>query len=137
LRVFLQIIAWLGALIIGLAVSMVYSAGGFDVDMYGMGLLIATMVCFLGVFLLLLGGLTSRGRFLWIITLLVAIAYLAVLPRVWMPHQKIEQNVGWLDWQDCVFSAFPGVICFIGGIIMRRLTFKNPWNSARKPKNTV
>ena len=56
LKVFLQIIAWLGVLIIALAVSIAYGAGGFNVDMYGMGLGVAAIICLVGVLLLLLGG---------------------------------------------------------------------------------
>jgi len=75
----------------------------------------------------LAGGLfTSQGRFLWIITLIAGIAYLVVLPRVWMPHNKIGGNVGWMDWRLSLMSAFPGIVCIIGGILMRWFTHKYP-----------
>jgi hypothetical protein len=125
LKIFLQIIAWLGALIIGLSVPLAYSSGGFNVDMYEMGLLFSAFTCAIGVFLLLLGGLISRGRFLWMVTLFVGIAYIAVLPRVWMPHETIVRSVGWMDWMGCLMSAFPGLVCIIGGILMRWLTLRS------------
>lgn len=112
MKVFLQIIAWLGVLIIVLAIPVAYGAGGFNVDMYGMGLLFAAMICLIGVFLLLLGGLISKGRFLWMVTLLVGVAYLAVLPRAWMPHNKIDGRVGWLDWRLCLMSALHGTCLY-------------------------
>jgi hypothetical protein len=69
MKVFFQIVAWLGVLIIALAVSVAYDVGGFNVDMYGFGLMVAAIFCLVGVYLLLLGGFKSRSRFLWIITL--------------------------------------------------------------------
>jgi len=128
LKVFLQIIAWLGVLIIALAVSIAYGAGGYNVDMYGFGLMVAAIICLVGVYLLLLGGFKSRSRFLWIITLLAGIAYVGVLPRVWMPHEKIGGNVGWLDWRLSLISAFPGLACVVGGILMRWHVLKHRHN---------
>ena len=134
MKVFLQIIAWLGVLIIALAIIVAYGAGGFNVDMYGMGLLFAAMICLIGVFLLLLGGLISKGRFLWMVTLLAGVAFLAVLPRAWMPHNKIDGRVGWLDWRLCLMSLFPGLVCIVGGILMRWLTLRHPRGPIRTPK---
>lgn len=132
MKVFLQIIAWLGVLIIALAISIAYGAGGFNVDMYGMGLGVAAIICLVGVLLLLLGGFISQGRFLWIITLIAGVTYLVALPRVWMPHNKIGGNVGWMDWRLSLMSAFPGIVCIIGGILMRWLTHRN----SRSPVQT-
>jgi hypothetical protein len=119
MKVFFQIVAWLGALIIALAVSIAYDVGGFNVDMYGFGLMVAAFFCLVGVFLLLLGGFISQGRFLWVVTLLAGIVYLVILPRVWMPHAKIGGNVGWLDWRLSLISVFPGLTCVVGGVFMR------------------
>ena len=119
MKVFFQIVAWLGVLIIALAVAVAYDAGGYNVDMYGFGLMVAAIICLVGVYLLLLGGFKSRSHFLWIITLIAGIAYLVVLPRVWMPHYKIGGSVGWLDWRLVVISAFPGIVCVVGGVFMR------------------
>ena len=106
MKVFLQII-WLGVLIIALAVSIAYGVGGFNVDMYGMGFGGCCHNLPRRCILLLLGGFISQGRFLWIITLIAGIAYLVVLPRVWMPHNKIGGNVGWMDWRLSLMRAFP------------------------------
>jgi hypothetical protein len=119
MKVFFQIVAWLGVLIIALAVAVAYDAGGYNVDMYGFGLMVAAIICLVGVYLLLLGGFKSRNHFLWIITLIAGMAYLVVLPRVWMPHNKIGGNVGWLDWRLSLISAFPGLACVVGSILMR------------------
>jgi formate-dependent nitrite reductase membrane component NrfD len=119
MKVFFQIVAWLGVLIIALAISITLDVGGFNVDMYGFGLMVAAIICLVGVYLLLLGGFKSRSHFLWIITLIAGIAYLVVLPRVWMPHNKIGCSVGWLDWRLVVISAFPGIVCVVGGVFMR------------------
>ena len=119
MKVFFQIVAWLGVLIIALAISITLDVGGFNVDMYGFGLMVAAIICLVGVYLLLLGGFKSRRHFLWIITLIAGIAYLVVLPRVWMPHNKIGGSVGWLDWRLVVISAFPGIVCVVGGVFMR------------------
>ncbi len=121
LRITLQFIAWIGALIVGLSVVMMYGAGGYNVDMVGMAVGFSATMCFIGVFFLLLGGLISRGRFLWMITLLVGIAYIAVLPRVWVPHETKYGRVGLMSVDTFVISAFPGVVCIIGGIWMRSL----------------
>ena len=119
MKVFLQIIAWVGVLIVGLSIYVAYGAGGFNVGMYEMGLFFASALCAIGVFLLLLGGFISRGRFLWIAALVMGVAYLAVLPRSWMPHETIFRSVGWMDWRACIMNAFPAVVCIVGGILMR------------------
>ena len=130
MKVFFQIVAWLGVLIIALAVAVAYDAGGYNVDMYGFGLMVAAIICLVGVYLLLLGGFKSRSLFLWIITLIAGITYLVVLPRVWMPHNKIGGNVGWLDWRLSLMSAFPGLACVVGGILMR-------WHVLRHLRNPI
>ncbi len=119
MKVFLQIIAWLGASIVGLSVPLAYSSGGFNVGMYEMGLFFSVTVCAFGVFLLLLGGIISRGRFLWIAAVFVGIAYISVLPRSWIPHETVFRSVGWMDWRACLMSAFPAIVCIMGGILMR------------------
>jgi hypothetical protein len=106
-------------------VPLVYSTGGYNVDMYELGLFFSAMICTIGVFLLLLGGLIFRGRFLWIITLLVGIAYLAALPRVWIPHEIIMGRVGWVNWFGCLFSAFPGLVCIMGGVLIQWLAIRS------------
>lgn len=125
MKVFLQIIAWLGALIVCLSVPLAYSAGNYNVDMYSMGLFFSAVICAFGVFLLLLGGLISKGRLLWVAAVSFGIVYIAVLPRSWIPHETIIRSVGWLDWRTCLISAFPGIVCIMGGILMRRLTIKS------------
>jgi glucose-6-phosphate-specific signal transduction histidine kinase len=60
-KVFFNSIAWLGALVTGLSIPLAYSSGGYNVDMYEMGLDFAMIVCALGVLLFILGGLISRG----------------------------------------------------------------------------
>ena len=133
MKVFLQIIAWLGVLIVGLSVPLTYSCGGANVGMYGMCLFFSAMICALGVFLLLLGGLISRGRFLWIAAVFAGIAYIAVLPRTWIPHETLYGSVGWMGWKEWLLSSLPGLICITGGILMRWLTLRSNRASTEMP----
>lgn|ERR1035437_272554 len=125
MKVFLQIIAWLGVVIIALSVPVAYGAGGYNVDMYEMGLGFASMVCDVGAVLFLLGGLISRGRFLWQIGLIAGIIYIAVLPRSWVPHETVVRSVGWMGWGLILMAVLPGVLIVVGSIWMRRLRNKS------------
>jgi len=125
MKILLKVIAWIGVLIVVISVPLAYSCGGFNVGMYGMCLFASSMICTLGVVLLLLGGLISKGRFIWIAAIFAGIAYLTVLPRTWAPHETIGGMQGWMDWKQCLLSSLPGLVCIIGGILMRWLKLRS------------
>ena len=135
MKIFLLVIAWLGVLIVGASVPLAYSCGKFNIGMYGMCLFFSAAICAIGVVLLLLGGLISKGRFLWIAALVVGIAYLAVLPRTWAPHETIVGLQGWMDWKNILLSAAPGLVCVVGGILIRWLTLRSNRLSAQAPSS--
>jgi len=133
MKTFLKAIAWLGVLIVGISVPLAYSCGKFNIGMYGMCLFFSAAICAIGVFLLLLGGLISKGRFLWIAALVVGIAYFAVLPRTWAPHETIVGLQGWMDWRIILMSAFPGLVCIVGGVLMWWLMLRSNRPSTEMP----
>ena len=137
MKVFLQIIAWLGVVIIALSIPVAYGAGGYNVDMYGMGLGLASMACDIGAVLFLLGGLISRGRFLWQIGLIEGIVYVAVLPRSWAPHETAFRSVGWMGWGLILMTVLPGILILAGSIWMRRLRNKSNDASRGNKRNGI
>ena len=51
MKVFGNIIAWPGALIVALSIVLAFSSGGYNFDLYEMGLDFAMMVAFFGLLL--------------------------------------------------------------------------------------
>jgi len=119
MKVFFQIVAWLGALIIALAVSIAYDVGGFNVDLYGFGLMVAAFFCLVGVFLLLLGGFYFPGSFSVGCNFIGGYSLSCHTSTSVDAHAKIGGNVGWLDWRLSLISVFPGLTCVVGGVFMR------------------
>ena len=125
MKILLQIVAWLGAIIIALSLPVAYGAGDYNVDMYEMGLGFASMACDIGAVLFLLGGLISKGRFLWQVGLVEGIIYIAVLPRSWALYETAYRNVGWMNWGLILMTVLPGILLVAGSIWMRRLRNKS------------
>ena len=125
MKIVWQIIAWLGILVIAISIPLAFSCGGYNVDMYEMGLFFTMLICAAGVFLFLIGGLISKGCFLWQIALIESIAYIAVLPRTWIPHSTAFLNPMWMSWYNSLLSAFAALVCIIGCLFMRWLTHRS------------
>ncbi len=116
MKTILEILAWIGLAIVGLSIPVAYSAGGFRVDMYTMGLGFAMLIGLAGALLFLLGGLITKPPFLWIAAIIVGVAYIAVQVRAWVPHETAIRSLGWLDWQSCIAFATPGLLSIAGGV---------------------
>ena len=123
-KILWYIVASMGALIMAVSVALAYSTGRYYFAMYDLGLMLTSLFCDLGVFLLLLGSFFLSSRFLWIAPIVLGLAYLAVLPQVWAPHATAYGNVGWMDLGTIIFTAFPAVVSIGGGVTMRWVTFR-------------
>lgn len=96
--------------------------------MIGMCLGFFSWVCGLGVVLLLIGGFLSRWRYWWIVALVMGAAYiLASIPGLYANEAReaarctecqLEYRI---DYRLLIMVLSPGLVCIIGGIIMKWL----------------
>ena len=121
----LRTIAWLGVgmVVLGLPLSF-YSSVLLTNEELGStnGYWIAYILAIFGVVLLVVGGIITRPRFLWIAAIIAGIAYIASL-------------YGWLGNNDAGFMGvvmvtLPGLAYIILGLLIRRFSRKR-----KKTKN--
>lgn len=77
IKVFLNVIGWVGFAIIGVSLPLIYSCASPNVGMIGMCLVFSSWIAGLGVMLLLIGGFLSKWRYWWIVALVIGIAYIS------------------------------------------------------------
>jgi len=115
----LRIIAWLGVglVVLGLPLSFYSSVlmTRGDLDSTN-GYWIAYMLAIFGVVLLVVGGIITRPRFLWIAAIIAGIAYIASL-------------YGWLGDNEAgltgvIMVILPGLIYILLGLLIRRFSRK-------------
>jgi len=121
----LRTIAWLGVgmVVLGLPLSF-YSSVLMTREELGSnnGYWIAYMLAIFGVVLLVIGGIITRPRFLWLAAIVAGIAYIVSL-------------YGWLGNNDAgitgvIMVTLPGLVYIILGLLIRRFSRKR-----KKTKN--
>ena len=80
------------------------------------GYRIAYILSIIGVIMMSLGGVITRPRFLWQVSIITGIVYIASL-------------YGWLlngdaDFMGVVMVLLPGLVCIILGLMLRRIPGK-------------
>lgn len=128
MKIFLNTIGWIGFVITGISLPAVYSCATPNVGMLGMCLCFSSWICALGVVLLLTGGFLSKGRYWWIVALVMGVVCVAAsIPGLYTMEideaaicaaYKLEYAINYYLW---VMVLSPGIACFIGGIVMKRL----------------
>ena len=126
MKIFLNAIGWIGFLIIGVSLPAVYSCAGPNVGMIGMCLCFSSWICALGAALLLTGGFLSKGRYWWIVAMVMGMAYFAAsIPGLYTMEideaarcaaYKLEYSINYYLW---VMVLSPGIACIIGGMVTR------------------
>jgi len=121
MKIFLNIIGWIGFGIIGVSLPAMYSCAGPNVGMVGMCLVVSSWIGTLGVVLLLIGGFLSRWRYWWIVALVMGVAYVsASIPGLYgMEASEAGKCAEQWFW---IMILLPGLACIIGGIVMQRLS---------------
>lgn len=113
----LRILAWLGVglVLLGLPISFYSSVLLTNNGLYSNnGYQIAHILAIIGVIMMALGGIITRPRLLWLVSIITGIAYIASL-------------YGWLGNNDADFTSvtmvlIPGLVCIILGVLIRRLS---------------
>ena len=129
IKIFLNVIGWIGFVIIGISLPLIYSCAGPNVDMIGMCLGFSSWIAAVGVVLLLIGGFLSKWRYWWIVALFIGIAYVsASIPGLYAMEAResgrcaefqLEYKVNYYIW---IMVFLPGLVCIIGGIFMKWLS---------------
>ena len=129
MKIFLNVIGWIGFGIIGVSLPAVYSCAGPKVDMIGMCLIFSSWIGALGVVLLLIGGFLSRWRYWWIVALVMGVAYVsASIPGLYAMEAReagryAESQLEYaIDYRLWIMVLLPGLVCIIGGIVMQWLS---------------
>lgn len=115
----LRISAWLGiALVaIGLPFSFYSSSLLNNGSLYSNnGFQIAYILAMVGVIMMFLGGIFTRPRLLWLVSIIIGIAYIASLYG-WV----VNGDAGFMDM---IMVLLPGLICIILGLFLHRLSAK-------------
>jgi hypothetical protein len=128
IKVFLNVIGWIGFAIMGISLPLIYSCAGPNVDMIGMCLGFSSWIGAFGVVLLLIGGFLSKWRYWWIVALVMGVACVsASIPGLYAMETReagrcaeyqLEYKVDYYIW---IMVLLPGLACIIGGIIMKWL----------------
>ena len=126
MQIFLNILGGIGFLLIGLSLPLIYSCSQPNVGMIGMCLGFSSLLCALGVALLLIGGFLSRWRYWWIVALVMGVAYVAAaIPGLSVnaareagrcAELQLEYQINYGLW---IMVLLPGLACIAGGILMR------------------
>jgi len=111
--------AWLGVglVLVGLPISFYSSVLLTNNELYSNnGYWIAYILAIIGVIMMVLGGIITRPRLLWLVSIVIGVAYIASL-------------YGWLGNNDADFTGvtmvlIPGLVCIILGLLIRRLSGK-------------
>jgi len=123
MKIFLNVIGWIGFVIMGVSLPLIYSCAGPNVGMIGMCLAFFSWIGALGALLLLIGGFLSKWRYWWIVALVMGVAYIsASIPGLY----RMEAGYA-IDYRLCIMVfmvLLPGLACIIGGILMRWLSHR-------------
>lgn len=128
MKIFLNVIGWIGFAIIGISLPLLYTCAGPNVGMIGMCLGVFSWIGDLGVVLLLIGGFLSKWRYWWIVALVMGVAYIsASIPGLYANEVReaarcAEYQLAYqIDYYLWTIVLIPGLSCIIGGIIMKWL----------------
>jgi hypothetical protein len=128
IKIFLNILGWIGFILIGISLPLIYTCAGPNVGMIGMCLGFFSWVCGLGVVLLLIGGFLSRWHYWWIVALVMGMAYiLASIPGLYANEATEAKRCAELqlqyrmDYYLWFIVLLPGLVCIMGGILMKWL----------------
>jgi len=131
IKIFLNVLGWIGFVIIGISLPLIYSCAGPNVGMIGMCLAFSSWIGALGVVLLLIGGFLSRWRYWWIVALVMGIAYVAAsIPGLCANEAReagrcAEYQLAYkIDYRIWIMVLLPGLVCIVGGILMRWLSVR-------------
>ena len=132
MKIFLNVIGWIGFAIIGIALPLLYTCAGPNVGMIGMCLGVFSWIGDLGVVLMLIGAFLSRWRYWWIVALVMGVAYIsASIPGLYAMEARevarcaeyqLAYQINYYLW---TIVLIPGLACIIGGIIMKWLLGKH------------
>jgi hypothetical protein len=127
-KIFLNVIGWIGAVIMGISIPLIYTCAGPNVGMIGMCLGVFSWIGDLGMVLLLIGGFLSKWRYWWIVAVVIGVAYIAAaIPGLYANEAydvarcaefQLAYRPNYYLW---TMVLIPGLACIIGGVIMKRL----------------
>ncbi|MCJ7515713.1 MAG: hypothetical protein MUO89_07100 [Dehalococcoidia bacterium] len=128
MRIFLNVIGWIGVVIMGISLPLIYTCAGPNVGMISMCLGFFSLIGDLGMLLLLIGGFLSKWRYWWTVAMVIGVAYIvASIPGIYTNEaydaaRCAEYQLTYRpDYFFCSIVLIPGLACIIGGVIMKWL----------------
>ena len=122
MQIFLHIIGWLGVVIMGLSLPVIYSEVN-NVSQVGMGLVFGILIFIIGAVLLLVSGFFSKWRYWSVVALSVGIICIIFAVLGLLHDEAIEtarsaeyHRVYSFNYDLWIRSLMPGLACIIWGV---------------------
>jgi phosphatidylglycerophosphate synthase len=125
MKTFLKSLAWIGIALFAFGLSLsFYTSWIIAMDPHSVGVswghMFGLLFGVLGLIFMLIGGLLSKPRYLWLVSIIVGLLYFVSFFSIYqeLPTRIRDNQIGTL-FADLAISILPGLVAICEGIWLR------------------